>query len=108
MIETAKILLGMPVETREGRLHEEIELAMDAQQLLSSPALVKFWDTLDAKLVNQLLACGPNDHDTRYRLAVAAQTIRQMREFMAKAAENGRVAEKELERIGKGPKRAFF
>lgn len=108
MSETLKILWDMHVGAREGRLQDDIELAMDAQQLLSSPALVKFWDTLDRKLVDQLLACGPNDHDTRYRLAVAAQTIRQMREFLAKAAENGRVAEKELERIGKGPKRAFF
>jgi hypothetical protein len=74
---------------------------------LESEPVVDFMSRQEAQLVDALTALPLEDDAGRKNLAVAIQTVRQLRKFLLAAAQDGRMAERELDRLRSG-KRAFF
>lgn len=81
--------------------------ARAARDFLDSPTVADFMTRQEAKLIETLLSLPPDDDQGRYRMAVAVNSVRQLRRYLAASAQDGRLAEAELERVRKGATRMF-
>ena len=80
----------------------------EARRFLESRVVQDFMARVEAQLTQQLLALPLADDQGRRNLAVAIQTQRQLMRYLLSTAEGGQSAERELQRLQDGPRKAFF
>lgn len=85
----------------EGKLLERVSAGDGVRQMLESVPVQDFFAKQEAQITNRLLGLPLEDDAGRKNLAVAAQTIRQLRSYLVQVAQDGRLAEHELERLRK-------
>lgn len=108
MKSAAQFLKWPPVaQERSDHLAQAVAEADRAQQFLDDPIVTTFFAKQEEALVERMIALGVGEDLERFRLAVALQSVRQLREFMRRSAESGRVARKQLEALERGPSRYF-
>lgn len=108
MKSAAQFFRWPPVaQERTDRLAETVAEADRAQQFIEDPIVAAFFAKQEEALIERMIAFGVGEDLERYRLAVALQTVRQLREFLRRSAESGRVARKQLEALERGPSRYF-
>lgn len=80
-----------------GRLHEALALAGDARNMATSPVWDETWKKLEAELLGRLLKCGPTDDEARYRLSIAIETARNLRQVIENVGRTTQALEAELD-----------
>lgn len=88
-------------EPSEKKLIERISAADGVQQMLESQPVQDFFARQEAQLLQRLITLPLEDDEGRRNLSTAAQTIRQLREYLVRVAQDGRMASHELERLRK-------
>ena len=100
-----------PVQTigapDEGALIQSAAEGQAARQFLESETVRRFMSRAEANIVARMVELPLSDNEGRRNFAVAVQTLRQLRVYLAQAAQQGGQAERELERMRSG-KRDFF
>jgi len=81
---------------------DEAEFGAECQTILENRAFQVFWAKIDQKMTDDMLALPLKADDERRRLATAVQTVRQLRAFLLKSAQAGRMAEAELQKLTRG------
>ena len=108
--ETVRMATGAnvaPTQQDEATLIRRAAEGERVRAFLESEPVTEFMAKQEAQLVDALTALPLDDDAGRKNLAVAIQTVRQLRKFLLAAAQDGRMAERELDRLRSG-KRAFF
>lgn len=108
--ETVRMATGAnaaPTQQDEATLIRRAAEGERVRAFLESEPVTEFMAKQEAQLVDALTALPLDDDAGRKNLAVAIQTVRQLRKFLLAAAQDGRMAERELDRL-RGGKRAFF
>lgn len=91
----------------ETRLIERASEGSRARDFLESEAVQEFMARSEAQLIDRLTSL-PLDNDAGRRdLAVAIQVQRQLLRYLGQLAQDGRSAERELERLSSG-RREYF
>lgn len=96
-----------PGKPNEGALIEKATAGADAVAWLESPQVQAFYAQAEAQLVERLTSLPLEDDAGRRNLATAVQTVRQLRRYMGALANDGKQAERELERMRSG-RRDYF
>lgn len=78
-----------------------------ARQFLESRQVQDFMSSAEANLTHAMLDLPLDDDGGRRNLAVAVQTLRQLRSYLIALAQDGQSAERELERLRSGQKGYF-
>lgn len=94
-------------EEREVALVKRASDATPFRAILENAPFMDFLANQEARLVHELTALPLEDDAGRRNLAVAIQAQRQWVKYLLAAAQDGRAAEAELERLRKGG-RAYF
>lgn len=106
--ETVRAMRGdKPVQPNEAELIRRASEGERVRAFLESEPVVAFMAKQEAQLVEKLTTLPLEDDAGRKNLAVAIQTVRALRKYLAASVQDGRMAERELERLTSG-KRAFF
>jgi len=87
----------MDLEARRA-YQAELDLAVAARAALDNRAVLEYYDAVEKKAIDAMLACGPTEDLERLRLSVVASTIRQMKAFLAQAVAAGDFAAQMLGR----------
>jgi hypothetical protein len=90
------------------RLVKRADDGAAVRHMLESQPVLDFMARTEARLTAELTSLPLSDDAGRRNLAVAIQTQRQLMRYLVAAIEGGISAERELERLRTGPKRAFF
>jgi hypothetical protein len=77
-----------------------------ARALLEDELAQYFFAAQEQQLIDRMVALPLEDDQSRQRLAIAIQTIRQLREYLISTAQRGQAAAQELQRLEKGRARA--
>lgn len=88
--------------------HDAIEMTEKAVRIgeecaafLDSESVITFFDDLDRQLVDQAMAFPLAQHEERYLALAAAKTVRELRTFMRKAADQRAYNAEQLEALWK-------
>ena len=73
-----------------------------AKALLEDELAQYFFAAQEQQLIDRMVTLPIDDDQTRQRLAIAIQTIRQLREYLISTAQRGIAASAELERLERG------
>lgn len=109
--EASSMALGRDVQVSQPNEAELISRASEgaaARGFLESNLVQGFMARSEAQLTQQLISLPLNDDQGRRNLAVAIQTQRQLVRYLLSLAEGGASAERELQRLQHGPRKAFF
>lgn len=74
----------------------DLRLAEAAQAVLENEAVMAYFDAVEAKAIDAMLACEPVQDLERLRLAVVAGTVRQFRQFLRAGVASGEYAAQAL------------
>lgn len=77
----------------------QAERGARARDVLESELVRTFFSEQEANLVNRLTSLPIEDDAGRQRLAIAIQTVRQLRAYLLATAQGGQQAQAELERL---------
>lgn len=77
----------------------QAERGARARDVLESELVRTFFSEQEANLVNRLTSLPIEDDAGRQRLAIAIQTVRQLRSYLLATAQGGQQAQAELERL---------
>ena len=91
----------------EAGLIERATYGAEARQWLESRVVQDYVASQEAKLMHQLVSLPLDDDIGRRNLALAIQSVRQCWKYMTTAAQDGRAAEAELERLQKRGRQYF-
>jgi len=75
------------------------ERAARAQRLLDDALLIEAFDTLDRDYLKAWRATAARDTDARERLWQAVQVVAKVRDHLAGAVTNGKLAQRELDEL---------
>lgn len=78
-------------------IHVSLAKIADARRLATTDVWAKAWNDFEQELLKRLLACGPTDHQARWRLQVAIEAARTVRRAVEHEARDPTALEKELE-----------
>ena len=110
MIKSARRFLRAVRSGEDARVQQLFETVADAERarsLLDDPILTTFFAKQEEALTERVLGLGARDDVERFRLVVAIQSIRQLQEYLRRSAEEGRIAQKHLDAIERGPSRNY-
>ena len=80
--------------------HEErTKRADDAKRILGEPAVQNAFNELREGLVCGVESCGWADHDKKNNLMLSLQLLKSMKKLFEKHIEDGKVSQKEIERM---------
>lgn len=106
--ETLRMMRGSPpAAPDEETLIRRAAEADRIRQFLESDVVTGFMAKQEAQLVEKLTSLPLEDDNGRMRMAVAVQSMRQLRKYLTAAVQDGRMAERELERLRDGKRRYF-
>jgi hypothetical protein len=95
-------------EERHEALFEDAKHGEHCRLILDDEIFATFWARQEQQLVERMLRLDAGDDEGRYRLAVAIQAVRQVREYLQRSAEAGAVARAELDALEDGPAKGWF
>jgi hypothetical protein len=88
--------LGETGQERIRLLEEERQTTQAAHQALQNPAIVAYFDRVEKKAIDALLACDALDDRKRLKLTIVAQTVRELKSYLGKQADMAAYIEGEL------------
>lgn len=91
----------------EASLIERAANGAKARQFLESEPVQSFMAAIEARIVHEMTTLPLKKDNERMRLAVSIQTVRQLQHYMLASTQDGRIAERELQRLRDGDKRFF-
>jgi hypothetical protein len=91
--------------TDEIALNRAAERAARAETLLRDELLAEAFDILDQEYVKAWRATAARDDDARERLWQAVQIVAKVRDHLASAVANGKLAQRELNDLAERKKR---
>ncbi len=74
----------------------QLRLGEAARAVLGNEAVQAYFDAVEAKAIDAMLACEPVQDLERLRLAVVAQTVRQFKQFLRDGVTAGEYAARAL------------
>jgi hypothetical protein len=86
----------------QDKLHAEISRAARAEALLGNELLAEAFSTLESSYIEEWRLSQFRDTDARERLWQAVNVARKVRDHLASAVRNGRLAQRELDDLGRG------
>lgn len=86
----------MDRQQAEEEYRAELRLGEAAKAVLENEAAMAYFDQVERKAVDAMLACKPVEDLERLRLAVVAQTVRQFKQFLKDGVAAGDYAARML------------
>jgi hypothetical protein len=91
-------------ERQEREANQALRLAAVARDAIRNEAVQAYFDEIEAKAIDAMIAAAPTEDLERLRCAVVAGTIRGMRRFLEDAVAGGDYAAELLKQLNKGVK----